>query len=103
MSSTLPLTELIQGCENIYEAIVIIAKRAQQINEEQKRIIEVEIIMDDSIDSYEEEEEEIEEVSEVERKIIKLPKPTEMAIQEMLLGNIQWDYGTEKILEERDN
>ncbi|HEX9973798.1 MAG TPA: DNA-directed RNA polymerase subunit omega [bacterium] len=102
MSSTLPLTELIQGCENIYEAIVIIAKRAQQINEEQKRIIEVEIIMDDSIDSYEEEEE-IEEVSEVERKIIKLPKPTEMAIQEMLLGNIQWDYGTEKNLEERDN
>ena len=102
MSSTLPLTELIQGCENIYEAIVIIAKRAQQINEEQKRIIEVEIIMDDSIDGYEEEEE-IEEVSEVERKIIKLPKPTEMAIQEMLLGNIQWDYGTEKNLEERDN
>jgi hypothetical protein len=42
-------------------------------------------------------------VSEVERKIIKLPKPTEMAIQEMLSGKIQWDYGIEKKLEERDN
>jgi len=103
MSSTLQLTELVQGCENIYEAIVIISKRAKQINEEQKRIIEVETILDDSIDNYDDEEEEIEEVSEVERKIIKLPKPTEMAIQEMLSGKIQWDYGIEKNLEERDN
>lgn len=102
MSSTLPLTELVKGCDNIYEAIVIIAKRARQINEEQKRIIEVETIMDESIEGYDEEEE-IEEVAEVERTIIKLPKPTEMAIQEMLSGNIQWDYGIEKKVEERDN
>lgn len=102
MSSTLPLVELIKGCENVYEAIVIIAKRAKQINEEQKRIIEVETIMDDSMDNYDDEED-IEEVSEIERKIIKLPKPTEMAIQEMLAGNIQWDYGIEKNLEKREN
>jgi len=102
MSNTLELTELVKGCDNIYEAIVIIAKRAKQINEEQKRIIEVETIMDDSVDAYDEDEE-IEEVSEVERRIIKLPKPTEMAIQEMLSGNIQWDYGIEKDPEERDN
>ena len=35
MSSTIPLSELEKLSGNLYEAIVIIAKRARQINEEQ--------------------------------------------------------------------
>ena len=102
MSSTLPLEKLEDFGGNLYEAIVIIAKRARQINEEQKSMIEIETDMDDSMDSYDDEEE-IEEMEEVERKIIKLPKPTEIAIQEMLSGKIKWDYGIEPDMEQREN
>lgn len=103
MSSTIPLSELEKLSGNLYEAIIIIAKRARQINEEQKSLIDIETEMDDSIDDYEDEEEEMEEQEEVMRKVIKLPKPTEIAIQEMLTGKIKWDYGIETGIEDRDN
>lgn len=103
MSSTIPLSELEKLSGNLYEAIVIIAKRARQINEEQKSLIDIETEMDDSMDEYEDEEEEMEEQEEIPRKVIKLPKPTEIAIQEMLTGKIKWDYGIEQDLDERDN
>lgn len=88
---------------NLYEAIIVIAKRARQINEEQKSLIDIETEMDDSMDDYEDEEEEMEDQEEIPRKVIKLPKPTEIAIQEMLTGKIKWDYGIEQGIEERDN
>lgn len=103
MSSTIPLSELEKLSSNLYEAIIIIAKRARQINEEQKSLIDIETDMDESMDDYDEEEEEIEEQEEVKRKVVKLPKPTEIAIQEMLSGKIKWDYGIEQDIEERDN
>lgn len=102
MSSTIALEKLEDFGGNLYEAIIIIAKRARQINEEQKSMIAIETDMDESMDSYDDEEE-IEEQEEVERKIIKLPKPTEIAIQEMLAGKIKWDYGIEQDIEEREN
>ena len=105
MSSTIPLSELEKLSGNLYEAIVIIAKRARQINEEQKSLIDIETEMDDSMDDYEDDEEvEMEEEQEeIKKKAIKLPKPTEIAIQEMLTGKIKWDYGIEPDIEERDN
>jgi DNA-directed RNA polymerase subunit K/omega len=104
MSSTIPLSELEKISDNLYEAIVVIAKRARQINEEQKSLIDIETEMDESMDDYEEEvEEEMEEQEEIKKKVIKLPKPTEIAIQEMLSGEIKWDYGIEQDIEERDN
>jgi DNA-directed RNA polymerase subunit K/omega len=104
MSSTIPLSELEKLSGNLYEAIIIIAKRARQINEEQKSLIDIETEMDDSMDDYEDEEEvEIEDQEEIKKKAIKLPKPTEIAIQEMLTGKIKWDYGIEQDIEERDN
>ena len=54
-------------------------------------------------DYEEEEEEEIEEQEDLKRKVIKLPKPTEIAIREMLSGKIKWDYGIEPDIEQRDN
>ena len=102
MSSTIPLSELEKLSGNLYEAIVVIAKRARQINEEQKSLIDIETELDESMDDYEEEEE-VEEQEEVKRKVIKLPKPTEIAIQEMLSGKIKWDYGIQPDIEERDN
>ena len=103
MSSTIPLIELEKLSGNLYEAIIVIAKRARQINEEQKSLIDIETEMDDSMDDYEDEEDEMEDQEEIPRKVIKLPKPTEIAIQEMLTGKIKWDYGIEQGIEERDN
>ncbi len=103
MSSTIPLSELEKLSGNLYEAIIIIAKRARQINEEQKSLIDIETEMDESMDDYDEDEEEMEDQEEVTRKIIKLPKPTEIAIQEMLTGKIKWDYGIQQNIEELEN
>ncbi len=102
MSSTISLKDLEKFSNNIYEAIVVIAKRAKQINEEQKSIIDIETEMEESLDNYDEDEE-TEGQEEEERKVIKLPKPTEIAIKEMLAGKIKWDYGIEEDLEDRDN
>jgi DNA-directed RNA polymerase subunit K/omega len=103
MSSTISLEDLEKFSGNLYEAIVIIAKRAKQINEEQKSQLEIETDMEESMDSYDDEEEEIEELEIVETKFVRLPKPTEIAIQEMLAGKIKWDYGIEQDIQDRDN
>lgn len=103
MSSTIPLSELEKLSGNLYEAIVVIAKRARQINEEQQSLIEIETDLDEeSMDNYDENEE-IEEPEEPKKKAIKLPKPTEIAIQEMLAGKIKWDYGFEEDIQDLDN
>lgn len=102
MSRTISLNDLEKLSNNIYEAIVVIAKRAKQINEEQKSIDEIETEMEESLDNYDEDEV-AEGDEEVERKVIKLPKPTEIAITELLAGKIKWDYGIEEDLEDRDN
>ena len=47
MSSTISLSELEKLSGNLYEAIVVIAKRAKQINEEQKSLIDIETEMDE--------------------------------------------------------
>ncbi len=103
MSSTIFLDDLEKLSDNLYEAIVIIAKRAKQINEEQKSQLEIETDMEESMDSYDDEDEEIEEPEIVETKFVRLPKPTEIAIQEMLAGKIKWDYGIEQDIQDRDN
>ena len=102
MSSTISLTDLTKYSDNVYEAIVVIAKRAKQINEEQKVQFDFGNEMDD-IMGGDDEDEDIEIIEDIERKIIKLPKPTEVAIKEMLSGDIEYDYGFEEDLEDRDN
>ncbi|MDZ7262429.1 MAG: DNA-directed RNA polymerase subunit omega, partial [candidate division KSB1 bacterium] len=57
MASTLSLSELEKYAENIYEAIVVIAKRARQINDEQKRLLGMEVEPEENTtEEYEEEE-----------------------------------------------
>jgi len=40
MIHTLPLESLEQNADNVYEAIIMIARRARQINELQKQIMD---------------------------------------------------------------
>ena len=99
MASTIPLEELKKHSSNIYEAIMVIAKRARQINDEQKRLIEQETGYDSSMDDVNDDEEEESETPEERQaqpvKYIKLPKPTTVALEEMLNGKLSFEY-TEK-------
>lgn len=85
MVSTLALSKLEKYSKNIYEAVMVIAKRARQINEEQRIEMERELMF-----SGETEEERAKE--EVEKSYKKLPKPTKVALDEMLQGKIRFRY-----------
>jgi DNA-directed RNA polymerase subunit K/omega len=104
MASTIPLEELKKHSSNIYEAIMIIAKRARQINDDQKRLIEQETGYDSSMDDVTDDDtdddtETIEERQTQPLKYIRLPKPTSVALEEMLSGKLGFRYA-EKTAEE---
>jgi len=101
MTSTIALEKLGKYSNNLYEAIIIIAKRAKQINDEQKRFIEQETGIDDSMGNYDDDDD-FDGQIEDEPKIIKLPKPTEVAIKELLEGKINYDYGVDLSEETND-
>ena len=98
MVSTVPLDELERHAGNIYEAIVVIAKRARQINDDQKRFIEQELGYDSAADSVNAEDSDVdlEENHEERRaapvKVFRLPKPTTISLDEMMNGKLQFQY-----------
>jgi len=76
--------------ENIYEAISIIAKRANQINSDLKKELvdklEEFATYNDSLEEVFENKEQI----EVSKFYEKLPKPTSLAVEEWLEGDIYY-------------
>ena len=76
--------------DNIYEAITVIAKRAQQINNDLKseliEKLEEFATYTDSLDEVFENKEQI----EVSKFYERLPKPTAIAVQEWLEGKIYY-------------
>ncbi len=89
MAETLPLDVLETHAENLYEAIVMIARRARQINDQQKKILEEQVeqyALDDNLD----EEGFTQDI--VDHQYLKLPKPTTIAMQEMLEGKLTKQY-----------
>ncbi len=93
----LDLEQLTGKAENIYEAIVILLKRARQINEEMKiefnqriemlqsRIFEPE---DESNDQPQTNPDQILIAQEFEKR----PKPTETAVKELVEGKLSYRY-----------
>jgi DNA-directed RNA polymerase omega subunit len=93
MVETISLDEIEKHAENVYEAIVMIAKRARQINDEQKRVMEMELSADEEVeDSFDEEQ----PSEPVEQSYVRLPKPTRIALQEMLAGKLKAEYDNEE-------
>ncbi len=90
MAETLPLDELENKAKNLYEAIVIIAKRARQINELQKQLVDKEIEAEANESGNGSTEPETEDF--VEHKYVKLPKPTRLALDEMYQDKLSWEY-----------
>ncbi|MEK7727812.1 MAG: DNA-directed RNA polymerase subunit omega [candidate division KSB1 bacterium] len=100
MVSTVPLEDLEKHATNVYEAIIMVAKRARQINDDQKRYIEQEIGYDSSLehsssDDLDSEEENREERQTAPIKYIRLPKPTSISLDEMLTGKLTFHYAEE--------
>lgn len=98
MASTIPIEELKKHSSNIYEAIMIIAKRARQINDDQKRLIEQETGYDSNMDSVNDDDADDDAAENAEDrqvqpvKYIKLPKPTTLALEEMMSGRLNYRY-----------
>jgi len=89
MAETLSLDEIESHADNIFEAIVMIAKRASQINDYQKRIMQNEVENNLKNDNFDDEG-----VSRdlVDRQFLKFPNPTSIAMQELIQGKLARDY-----------
>jgi DNA-directed RNA polymerase subunit K/omega len=97
---------------NTYEAIVIIAKRARQINDERKIMFNQRIEELKALKSQQEGEEsprhlEDEEFSQpktsteqlqIAKEFEQMPKPADQAIQEYLDGKLTWNYEKRKFI-----
>ena len=87
--------EFAKRAENIYEAVVVMSKRARQIVDDQKRAIELEMELNplsesrDATDDFDEIEIDREALK---RKRTKHPKPTTAAMREMVGDGIKFVY-----------
>ena len=84
------MVELWAETDNIYESVAIIAKRANQISVEIKQDLSKKLAEFASYSDSLEEVFENREQIEISRYYEKLPKPTLLATQEFLEGNIYW-------------
>jgi DNA-directed RNA polymerase subunit K/omega len=84
MVSTLKLDELTKSTKTIYEAVMCVAKRARQINNENRAKLELVLGPDDQI------EDEFEEIQvEVHNQVYdRKAKPTHQAIEELIEGEV---------------
>ena len=100
---TRDVQELWKDTGNIYESVAIIAKRANQISVEIKQDLSKKLAefasYNDSLDEVFENREQI----EISRYYEKLPKPTLLATQEFLGGDVYWrDPSKDALNEEED-
>ncbi len=95
MISTLDLAAMTRHAGSVYEAIVVIARRARQINDEQRILWEQTMDYDDMGEEFVEEEEF--GPREKTREDLKLPKPPTLALQEYLNGELIIEYADESI------
>lgn len=84
------IMDLCDDTNNIYESVAIIAKRANQISLDIKQELNKKLqefaSYNDSLEEVFENREQI----EISRYYEKLPKPTLLATQEFLDGNVYW-------------
>jgi DNA-directed RNA polymerase subunit K/omega len=86
------LIELESKAENIYEAIVLMSKRARQINEENKlefnqriELIQTKTESDEEVDANPDQ-------LKISLEFEKRPKPTEVALEEAMADKLEFRY-----------
>ncbi len=84
------IMDLCKETGNIYESVAIISKRANQISVEIKQDLSKKLAEFASYNDSLEEVFENREQIEISRYYEKLPKPTLLATQEFLDGNVYW-------------
>lgn len=84
------IMDLCSGTDNIYESVSIIAKRANQISVQIKEDLSKKLAEFASYNDSLEEVFENREQIEISRYYEKLPKPTLLATQEFVDGNVYW-------------
>ena len=99
---TRDVLELWKETDNVYESVAIIAKRANQISIEIKQDLSKKLAEFASYNDSLEEVFENREQIESSRYYEKLPKPTLLATQEFLEGNIYWRDPSKDNLDEED-
>ena len=98
------IMDLCDETQNIYESVAIIAKRVNQISLEIKQDLNKKLqefaSYNDSLEEVFENREQI----EISRYYEKLPKPSLLATEEFVEGNIYWrDPSKDQIPEQKDN
>ena len=82
--------EILEPTGNLFESIVIIAKRARQISANQKEELNAKLAeFASSVDNLEEIFENREQI-EISKFYERMPKPTTMAIEEFLNGELNF-------------
>ena len=84
---TRDIMELCKETGNIYESVAIISKRSNQISVEIKQDLNKKLA---EFASYNDSLEEVFEQIEISRYYEKLPKPTLLATEEFIEGNVYW-------------
>ena len=87
---TRDVVELWNETDNVYESVAIIAKRANQISVEIKQDLSKKLAEFASYSDSLEEVFENREQIEISRYYEKLPKPTLLATEEFIEGNVYW-------------
>ncbi|MBR6494572.1 MAG: DNA-directed RNA polymerase subunit omega [Prevotella sp.] len=87
-TQTQDIMDLCSKTENIYESVAIISKRANQISAEIKQDLSKKLAEFASYNDSLEEVFENREQTEISRYYEKLPKPTLLATQEFVDGNV---------------
>lgn len=88
------LEDLVEKTDSVYEAVAILFRRARQITDEQKLMIETEMEVPSTVENRDNEDFDDVEIDReaLQREHKKYPKPTSVAIEEMVQGKIKHRY-----------
>jgi DNA-directed RNA polymerase omega subunit len=89
--------DFIEGSDSIYEAVLVIARRARQIGELQKRRIDrhlgqTEMLEQAAARARAEEGDDAVEPEPLDRTHIQFEKPVVLSLREMVAGEIDYHY-----------
>ncbi len=94
---TTPFSELEKQSEDTFEAIVIISKRARQVNAERLAKMELPAFMDDTDEEVGLDREDLKDID-----FDAIEKPTSFALREMLAGELTFRYKGEEAPSEEE-
>lgn len=86
--NTIDLNKLYEGTDNLYEAAMIIAKRARTLNEKFGEMIKRELGEIENEEDFEEERVEKEDIID---KFDSIPKPCKTALTELIEGKLDFE------------